>query len=156
MPLIWFKQLPTKTTLVWDHYLAMVREQWFLRLDRLAELQHKIQPCEDYHDYQISKSYSEHADMIASIWPYSMDDPRRKAGGAVPYLQPATKDISQSVPPSTATQSQSTTEASTVHSELSSKDAETDAEDTKEKEEENRREMRKMWIMRKMEKRRNR
>ena len=136
MPLIWFKPLPTKKTLVWDHYLAMVREQWFLMLDWLAELQHKIQPCEDYHNYQVFKTYSEHADLIASIWHYSMDDQRRKAGGAAPYLQPATEGAHQNVTSSTATQSQSTTETSTVNSVPSNEYAETDAEDTIEKEKE--------------------
>ena len=85
----------------------MVREQWFLVLDQLAELQHKIQPLEAYQDYQVLMAYSKYADMI-KMWPYMMDDPRRKAGGSAPYLQPATTNDASS----TVMQSQTTSETS--------------------------------------------
>ena len=108
MPLIWFKPLPTKATLVWDHYMAVVREQWFLMFNRLAELQHKRQPFEDKNpNYQGSKAYFEYADPML-LWPYGMDHPKRKVGIEASYLKAKTEGTPANVASVPVTQSQRT------------------------------------------------
>ena len=83
-------------------------------LDRLAELQHKIQPFEDFPDYQGSKAYFEYAELMLT-WPYSMDHPKRKAGIEAPYLNAETEATSANVVASVpVTQSKSTSDTSNV------------------------------------------
>lgn len=70
--------LPTKQKLNGGDYLTLVREQWFLLFDRLAHLQHVIEPTNLFGNHEVSQVYNDHVEAIAE-WPLAMNSSLRRA-----------------------------------------------------------------------------
>ena len=70
MPHKGFKVLPMPGGKTWRDFLPLMREQWFLFIDLLAEFQYVTEPYKRVVDYKIPDEYTETCELIKD-WPTS-------------------------------------------------------------------------------------
>jgi hypothetical protein len=73
MPLVFFKSLRDEDDFVWGDYLKLLREEWFMLIDRLAEEEHVLCPKRLFPKYQIKNCYTGNIAHIMQ-WPYKTND----------------------------------------------------------------------------------
>ena len=73
MPLVFFKSLPDEEDFAWGDYLKLLREEWFMLIDRLAEEEHVLGPKRLFPKYQVKDCYTGNIEHIMQ-WPFKTND----------------------------------------------------------------------------------